>query len=173
MTNYILFFRKRGRTEMANKSWSVTTDEGTYSVELKGGKISINGDTPQRITKFARKTHFVDTEYTIPLGSKSATLFMQSFASPVLAYDGRDCATGEPWQYEKIPVWGMVFLILDLVTIIWSGWIWGLLACLITAVIIRSKMSKGFKIALSVLMVIASIVAGTVVALLLAPVLYP
>ena len=28
---------------MAKKSWSVTTDEGTFSVDLNGSKVSING----------------------------------------------------------------------------------------------------------------------------------
>lgn len=153
---------------MAKKSWSVTTDEGTYSVDLKGNKLSINGSV-QKLNAFAKKTHFVDTEYTIPLGNRTATLFMQSMAAPVLAYNGYDCATGQPWEYQKLPAWGIVFLVLDILTIIWSGWIWAALAFIVTAVVIRSKLNTGIKIVLSILLVIASLAVGTIVALLLAP----
>lgn len=155
---------------MAKKSWTVTTDEGTFSVDLKGNKLSVNGSV-QKLNRFAKKTHFVDTEYTIPLGNRTATLFMQSMSSPVLAYNGYDCATGQPWEYQKIPAWGIVFLVLDALTAIWSGWIWALLALLVTAVVIRSKLGTGVKIVLSILLVIAPLVIGTVVALALAPVL--
>lgn len=156
---------------MAKKSWSVTTDEGTFSVDLKGNKVSINGCAPERLTRFAKKTHFVDTEYTIPLGNRTATLFIQSMSAPVLAYNGRDCATGQPWEYQKIPAWGIVFLVLDALTAVWSGWLWALLALIVTAVVIRSKLNTGIKIVLSILLVIAPLVIGTVVALALAPAL--
>lgn len=152
---------------MAQKSWSVTTDEGTFSVELKGNKISINGGAPERLTKLARKTHFVDVEYTVPLGNRSATLFMQSMMQPVLSYNGYDCATGQPWQYEKIPAWGIAFFVLDLLTIIWSGWLWALLAIIVTAVVIRSRMSVAVKIILSILMVVAALAGGTIAAILI------
>lgn len=150
---------------MAKKSWSVTTDEGTFSVDLNGSKVSINGGAPQKLTRFAKKTHFVDTEYTIPLGNRAATLFMQSMSAPILAYNGRNCATGEPWEYQKIPAWGIVFLVLDALTTIWSGWILALLALVVTAIVIRSKLNTGIKIVLSILLVIAPLVIGTVMAL--------
>lgn len=152
---------------MAKKTWTVTTDEGTFSVDLKGSKLSINGGAPERLARFAKKTHFVDTEYTIPLGNRTATLFIQSMSAPVLAYNGSDCATGQPWEYQKIPAWGIVFLILDIATALWSGWIWALLALVVTAVVIRSKLNTGIKIILSILLVIASLVIGTVVAVAL------
>lgn len=153
---------------MAKKSWSVTTDEGTFSVDLNGSKVSINGGAPQKLTRFAKKTHFVDTEYTIPLGNRAATLFIQSMSAPVLAYNGRNCATGEPWEYQKIPAWGIVFLVLDALTTIYSGWILALLALIVTAVVIRSKLNTGIKIVLSILLVIAPLVIGTVLALTVA-----
>lgn len=136
---------------MAKKSWSVVTDEGTFSVDLSGSKVSISGGAPQKLTSFAKKTHFMDTEYTIPLGNRSATLFIQSMASPVLAYNGVDCATGQPWEYQKIPVWGWVFLILDLVALLVAGWLIVLLALIVTMVIIRSKLNTGIKIVLCIL----------------------
>ena len=155
---------------MAKKSWTVTTDEGTFSVDLKGNKLSVNGSV-QKLNRFAKKTHFVDTEYTIPLGNRTATLFIQSMAAPILAYNGYDCATGQPWEYQKIPAWGIVFFVLDILTTVWSGWIWALLALIVTAVVIRSKLNTGIKIVLSILLVLAPLVIGTVIALALAPVL--
>lgn len=157
---------------MANKSWSVTTDEGTFSVDLRGGKVSINGGAPEKLTRFAKKTHFVDTEYTIPLGNRTATLFIQSMSSPILAYNGRDCATGEPWEYQKIPAWGWIFLVLDIVSILWCSWIISLLALFVTAVIIRSKLNTAIKVILSLLLVVATLAIGIIVAVALAPVLY-
>lgn len=152
---------------MAKKSWSVKTDEGTFSVDLNGSKLSINGGAPQKLNRFAKKTHFVDTEYTIPLGNRTATLFVQSLSAPVLAYNGTDCATGQPYEYQKIPAWGIVFLVLDILTAVWSGWIWAALAFLVTAVVIRSKLNTGIKVVLCILLVAASLIVGTVVALAL------
>lgn len=157
---------------MAKKSWSVTTDEGTFSVDLKGSKLSINGGAPQKLTRFAKKTHFIDTEYTIPLGNRAATLVIQSMAAPVLAYNGVDCATGQPWEYQKIPAWGWVFLILDIVSVLFSGWLWALIALLVTAVVIRSKLNTGVKIVLCLLLVVGAIAMGQIVTMLLAPALY-
>lgn len=150
---------------MANKSWSVTTDEGTFSVDLKGNKVSINGGAPERLTRFAKKTHFVDTEYTIPLGNRAATLFIQSMAAPILAYNGHNCATGEPWEYQKIPAWGIVFLVLDLLTILYGSWIISAFALIVTAVVIRSKLNTGIKILLSILLIVGTLVLQTVLAL--------
>lgn len=157
---------------MAKKTWSVTTDEGTFSVDLKGNKLSINGGAPQRLTSFAKKTHFVDTEYTIPLGNRTATLFIQSMAAPVLAYNGYDCATGQPWEYQKIPAWGWVFIVLDIICAVLAGWLWALIALLVTAVVIRSKLNTGVKIVLCILLVAGALGMGILVSALLAPALY-
>lgn len=150
---------------MANKSWSVTTDEGTFSVDLKGNKVSINGGAPEKLTRFAKKTHFVDTEYTIPLGNRAATLFIQSMSAPILAYNGHNCATGEPWEYQKIPAWGIVFLVLDLLTALYGSWIISVFALIVTAVVIRSKLNTGIKILLSILLIVGTLVLQTVLAL--------
>lgn len=150
---------------MAKKSWSVTTDEGTFSVDLNGSKVSINGGAPQKLTRFAKKTHFVDTEYTIPLGNRAATLFMQSMSAPILAYNGRNCATGEPWEYQKIPAWGIVFLVLDLLTALYGWWLISVLAFIVTAIVIRSKLNTGIKIVLSILLIAATLGLQTVIAL--------
>lgn len=148
---------------MAKKTWSVTTDEGTYSVDLKGSKVSINGAPPERLNRFAKKAHFIDTEYTIPLGNRTATLVIQSMASPVLAYNGVDCATGEPWQYQKIPAWGWIFLVIDIILAPFFGWLWALLALLVSAVVIRSKLNVGVKIILCILLIIAAAAMGLLV----------
>lgn len=154
---------------MAKKSWSVTTDEGTFSVDLNGSKLSINGSAPQRLNRFAKKTHFVDTEYTIPLGNRTATLFIQSLASPVLAYNGYDCATGQPWEYQKIPVWGWIFIVLDILALITlGGSVWlTLLAIIVTVVTIRSKLNVAVKVILSLVITLAVAGLGAVLAVLL------
>ena len=148
---------------MAKKSWSVTTDEGTFSVDLKGSKVSINGGAPERLNRFAKKTHFVDTEYTIPLGNRAATLVIQSMAAPVLSYNGYDCATGQPWEYQKIPAWGWIFLIIDIIRAPFFGWLWALLALLVSAVVIRSNMNIGLKIILCILLAVAAAAMGLIV----------
>ena len=43
---------------MAKKTWSVTTDEGTFSVDLKGSKVSINGAPPRKIKQICKKDTF-------------------------------------------------------------------------------------------------------------------
>lgn len=147
---------------MAQKTWTVTTDEGTFSVNLNGSKVSINGAPPQKLTRFTKKSHFVDTEYIIPLGNRAATLLIQSMAAPVLAYNGYDCATGQPWAYQKIPGWGIAFLVLDLVSIPFAGWLWAFIALLVTAVVIRSKLNVAVKIILCILLLAAAVLTGQV-----------
>lgn len=144
---------------MAKKTWTVTTDEGTYTVDLNGAKISINGGAPEKLNKLAKKTHFVDTEYTIPLGNRVATLFIQSLTAPVLSYNGVDCATGNPWTYEKIPVYSIILMILDFV---FGGLLLGLIGTIVTAVIARSSLNKGLKIVLSIVITVAIFVIGLV-----------
>lgn len=157
---------------MAKKSWSVMTDEGTFSVDLNGSKVSINGAPPQKLNKFAKKTHFMDTEYTIPLGNRNATLFIQSMTSPVLAYNGTDCATGQPWTYQKIPAWGWVFLVIDIIIAPLFGWLWALLALIVTMVVIRSKMNTGVKVLLCILLAVGACAMGLIVSAALASALY-
>ncbi len=148
---------------MAKRTWNVTTDEGTFNVDLAGSKLTVNGETV-KLNKLAKKTHFVDTEYTVPLGNRSATLVMQSMAAPILAYNGTNCATGEPWQYQGIPAWGWVFFVLDIIAIFVSGWLWALIAILVTAVVIRSSLNTGVKIVLSLLLTVAAFAIGFIVA---------
>ncbi len=147
---------------MAKKTWNVTTDEGTFTVDLKGSKISINGGAPTPLRKFAKKTHFVDTEYTIPIGNRSAILFIQSFTSPVLSYNGTNCATGQPWAYQKIPVWAWIIIVLELVALFilgGSAWI-TLIAMIATVIISRSSLNQGVKIILSIVLLIGVAVIG-------------
>ncbi len=152
---------------MAKKTWTVTTDEGTYTVDLKGSKLSINGAAPVKLTKFAKKTHFVDSEYTIPLGNRMATLFMQSLSSPILAYNGVDCATGKPWEYQKIPGWTWVFIVLDIIAGVFiAGWLWALLAIIVTVIVARSALNQGVKIILSILLLLAACGIGLGLAVL-------
>ena len=154
---------------MAKKSWSVTTDEGTFSVDLKGSKVSINGGAPERLNRFAKKTHFLDTEYTIPLGNRTATLFVQSMTSPVLAYNGTDCATGQPWEYQKIPAWGWIFSVLDFASILMGvGWLWALLAVIVTGVAIRSKMNTALKVIISAVLTLILVGLGVMGIMLVA-----
>lgn len=149
---------------MAKKTWTDTTDEGIFTVDLNGNKISINGGAPEKLNKLARKTHFVDVEYTLPLGNRMATLFVQSLAAPVLSYNGIDCATGNPWEYQKIPVWSIILMILDFIL---GGVLWGLIASIVTAVIVRSSLNKGLKIVLSILVTVAVLAIGFVLGSLL------
>lgn len=154
---------------MAKKSWSVTTDEGTFSVDLKGSKVSINGGAPERLNRFAKKTHFLDTEYTIPLGNRTATLFVQSMTSPVLAYNGTDCATGQPWEYQKIPAWGWIFIVLDFASILMGvGWLWALLAVVVTGIAIRSKMNTALKVIISAVLTLILVGLGVMGIMLIA-----
>lgn len=154
---------------MAKKTWSVTTDEGTFSVDLKGSKLSINGAPPERLNRFAKKTHFIDTEYTIPLGNRTATLFVQSLTAPVLSYNGVNCATGEPWQYQKIPVWGWIFIILDLVSIFMgAGVLWPFLAIIVTGITIRSNLNIALKVIISAVLALIMVALGVMSLMLLA-----
>jgi len=149
---------------MAKKTWTVTTDEGNFTVDLNGAKISINGGTPEKLNRLAKKTHFIDTEYTVPLGNRTANLFVQTLAAPVLSYNNVDCATGQPWEYQKFPVYGIILAILDFFL---GGLIWGLIATIVTAVIVRSSLNKGVKIILSLLVTVGVFCIGFFVGSLL------
>ena len=69
----------------------------------------------------------------------------------------------KPWEYQKIPVWGWIFLIIDIILAPFFGWLWALLALLVSAVVIRSKMNVGLKIILCILLIIAAAAMGIMV----------
>lgn len=86
--------------------WNVNVDGNPYQVEFYKNKLTINGEE-QKIMKFAHKTKFPNTEYYIPLGAKMCTLFVREFTDPVLVIDGRNCITGEPYEFTGMPAWGL------------------------------------------------------------------
>ncbi len=89
--------------------------------------------------------------------------------SPVLAYNGTDCATGQPWEYQKIPAWGWIFIVLDFASILMGvGWLWALLAVIVTGVAIRSKMNTALKVIISAVLTLILVGLGVMGIMLVA-----
>ena len=92
--------------------WNFEVQSIPYRIELKKNKVSVNGAEPVKLTKLARKSNLLETNYSMMLEGKEAVLHIRQFGAPILTYDGRDCATGEAYIPRKVPAWTWVFIVL-------------------------------------------------------------
>lgn len=99
---------------MAKKEmiWNLEAQGIPYKIELIGNKLSINGAEPVKLNKLPRKSNLLETNYSIMVEGKEAVLHIRQFGTPILSYDGRDCATGEAYIPAKVPGWVWVFVVL-------------------------------------------------------------
>ena len=96
--------------------WNVKVDEKAYNIEVKGISVIVNGEKT-KLRKLARKTHLLTTDYMVPVGSKTATLIIGTFNSRRMIIDGKDCATGEDYVPQKLPVWAYIFIVLNCIIV--------------------------------------------------------
>ena len=107
-------FERGDRDKMAAKEmvWNFEVQNIPYRIELKKNKVSINNAEPVKLNKLARKSNLLETNYSMMIEGKEAVLHIRQFGTPILSYDGRDCATGEAYVPVKIPGWVWVFVVL-------------------------------------------------------------
>lgn len=136
--------------------WNVKIEEEMFHVKLVNKKkVLINGEKvkPQRKTfKFSYE------EYEFPLGSKTAMVVLRNLSKPLLVIDNKDCATGEEYVPQKLPIWAYVFMALYLPNIFNGavGWCIGLWGIMITMLIAgNEKLSLPLKILFNVVILIA------------------
>lgn len=92
--------------------WNFKVQGIPYKIELKKNKVSVNNAEPTKLTKLARKSNLLETNYSMMIEGKEAVIHIRQFGSPVLSYDGRDCATGEAYIPTKVPGWTWFFVVL-------------------------------------------------------------
>ncbi|MDE6662061.1 MAG: hypothetical protein K2K46_01835 [Lachnospiraceae bacterium] len=146
-------------------SWNVAIDGSYYNVEyINNNKVAVNGQK-LKLKDYKVKTSFIQTEYDIPVGPKSARLVITTLKQPQLVIDGRDCVTGAEYVPIKIPIWSYIFIVLHCINF-QGGAIGGALAAvgiLATAsVSTNNKMNIALKILinLAILIVINVILFG-------------
>lgn len=162
-------------TEMV---WNFEVQGMPYKVELKKNKVSINNAEPVKLTTLARKSSFWETHYSIMIEGKEAVIHIKQFASPVLSYDGKDCATGEEYVPTKVPAWAWIFIVLHAVDWIFliGGALGGVIQALIIAAIAsvssNTKKSTGTRVLVCLVIWLLSTAVQFVLASWLSSILY-
>lgn len=158
--------------------WNFEVQGIPYKVELKKNKVSINNAEPVKLTTLARKSSFWETHYSMMIEGKEAVIHIKQFASPVLSYDGKDCATGEEYVPTKVPAWAWVFIVLHAAD--WFLFIGGALGGVIQALIIaaiasvssNTKKSTGTRVLVCLVIWLLSTAVQFVLASWLSSILY-
>lgn len=97
-----------------SRKWDVRVDERPYTIERKGAKVLVNGEK-FKIRKLSHESGFFQSEYQVPVGSKTALLVIDMVGSAKLIIDGKDCATGEDYVPQKLPGWAWIFVVLHFI----------------------------------------------------------
>lgn len=139
-----------------SKKWDVKIDDQMYNLELKGKKLTINGET-LKLNKYKKKTGLIHEEYEVPVGSKTALLVIRSMSAPQLVIDNKDCATGEEYVPIKLPVWSYVFVVLHCINFI-NGAIGCGIAVIGIALTTSVSCNKKFSVIVKVLLDLAILV---------------
>lgn len=139
-----------------SKNWNVKIDDQMYNLELKGKKLTINGET-LKLNKYKKKTGLIHEEYEVPVGSKTALLVIRSMSAPQLVIDNKDCATGEEYVPIKLPVWSYVFVVLHCINFI-NGAIGWAMAVIGIALTTSVSCNKKFSVIVKVLLDLAILV---------------
>lgn len=154
--------------------WNVVIDEQPYNIEGNGRKLTINGEKIALKT-LEKKTHFMDTEYQLPIGSKMAMLVVRSFGNAQLVIDGKDCATGEDYVPQVLPKWAYVFMVLHLVNFINGaiGVCLAIIGCMLTsAVSCNPKFNTVVKILLDLAILVVMVILTFGLAIMVAGIYY-
>lgn len=151
------------------KEWNVQIDEQMYKVDLKGAKLTVNGEE-LRLKDYQKSSGLIQVEYEIPIGSKQAILILKSVGEPVLAIDNKNCATGEEFTPIELPKWAYVFIALHCFNFL-NGAVGIVLAAvgIVLAVIIacNTKMSIAVKVLLELAVFILALLGIIGIALLI------
>ena len=143
-------------------SWNVAIDGSYYNVELiKNNKVVVNGQA-LKLKDYKVKTSFIQTEYDIPVGPKSARLVITTLKQPQLVIDGRDCVTGAEYVPIKIPVWAYIFIVLHCINF-QGGAIGGALAAVGILATVSVSTNNKMNIALKILINLAILIVINVI----------
>lgn len=124
------------------KTWNVMVDGVGYYVEFRNNRQIVVNGALLNLKDYRVKTGMLQTEYEIPVGCRKALLVIRSMSGPRLVMDNRDCATGEEYVPEKIPVWAYVFIVLHCGNFL-NGAIGGAMAAV--GILITSSVSSNQK----------------------------
>lgn len=158
--------------------WNFGVQGIPYKIELKKNKVSVNGAEPVALNKLTRKSNFIETNYSMMIEGKEATLHIRQFGAPVLSYDGRDCATGKEYIPVKVPGWTWVFIVLHVIDFFFliGGALGGALQVLIVAAMAtiasNTKMSTGVRVLACLGIWLVSTIVQFIIAMGLALLLY-
>ncbi|MDE5910212.1 MAG: hypothetical protein K2H52_15955 [Lachnospiraceae bacterium] len=153
-----------------SKLWNVKIDEQMYNVELKGRKLTVNGENI-KLRKYRKKSGLIHEEYEFPIGSKTAFLDLRNMNGSVLVIDNKDCATGETYVPVKVPGWAYIFIVLHCLNFL-NGAIGGAMAVigmmLTAAISSNRKINVILRVLLDLVVLVLAIAAVFGVALMIA-----
>lgn len=158
--------------------WNFAVQGIPYRIELKKNKVSVNGAEPVALNNFTKKSNLIETNYSMMIEGKEATLHIRQFSAPVLSYDGRDCATGEEYIPAKVPGWTWVFIVLHAIDFFFliggalGGALQALIAIAMASIASNTKMSTGVRVLACLGMWLVSTVVQFIIAFGLALLLY-
>ena len=159
--------------------WDVLADGTQHHVALEEGWLSVDENAAVPLRQYKRKEHLKEREFLIPIGNQTAALHIlkQKNSDPVLSFQGRNCATGEVYEVQKVPGWGWIFIVLYAINYyaVLGGALGGLVSggCIAATLGIAAKkeMSTAQKVLLSVGLYIAATVVSVIVAIKIATML--
>ena len=158
--------------------WNFKVQGIPYKIQLKKNKVSVNGAEPVKLNRLTRKSNFMETNYSMMIEGKEATLHIRQFGAPVLSYDGRDCATGEEYIPVKVPGWTWIFIVLHAIDFFFliggalGGALQALIAMAMASVASNTKMSTGVRVLACLGIWLSSTIVQFIIAFGLALLLY-
>ena len=94
---------------------------------------------------------------------------------PILVMDGIDCASGQRYVYEKFPIWGYLFIVLNAINLTYGLWgiLFTVLGIWLTVWIIEnSRYSKLKKVLLCILSLVGCYILMQITLIIFAAMLY-
>jgi hypothetical protein len=158
-----------------NFEWNIVVDDVPYKITLVKNKIKVNNGEPIKYTKLNKaKGEGKGANYEVPVGNRKAILRINTYTSPVLTLDGRDCSTGEVYEEPQMPWWVFIHIILHAVGFFvliggaLGGAIQGGVIAVLSMVASNKKKSTGYRVAVCTLIVSISLITQFVLAYFLA-----
>lgn len=158
--------------------WNFEVQGIPYKVGLKKNTVSINDAEPVKLSKLARKSTLLETNYSMMIEGKETVLHMKQFGAPILSYDGRDCATGEEYVPTKMPGWVWIFIVLHAIDFFFliGGAIGGIIQVFVIAMLAsvasNRKKSIGVRVLLCAGIWLLSSIVQFVLAVVIASLVY-
>lgn len=128
-------------------SWNAESQGTTHQIKFSKNMLYIDAMEGKKLKEFQSKKINGHTEYAVPVNGDTFYFYVNPYTAPVLAHNGLDCKTNEPFVPTKPPKWVWVFWILYIINFIFicGGALGGAMnvggACLTAGIAMNRKKS--------------------------------